>query len=399
MSDDPNRFAADLRHAFDANTVAQAVRQPALDELHARIGTRRRVRKAGFALALAPVLGVALFVPSTVGQPGPDRPPIEDVQGVQQLVFFSPTDAVAAREIGCTVRFTVTTDGGRSWSAEQPSHEPLACPTDPLERPSMLPRLQVLDMRTYRVKVDDTWQLTRDGGATWQPAASAITTVDAFPPGAKVLECGVRCGIPLPPAAPFAIDPASGAVYQLRLTELTGWTVVAYTTAGERLWALLADTSLRSAFRIAWSTDRGATWQSRPFEADDMPSGIAAGPGNQAYVPFVRRNGADRTERLLRTSDGGVTWTTTETDLANNGVASPLTVNTDGTLMTAEESGYARSSRDGASFARGPAALITGGTPGIDAGHGLVWLWEQGKPGTAYVTGDSKTWTAVPLPS
>ncbi|GAA0708608.1 hypothetical protein Drose_13100 [Dactylosporangium roseum] len=397
MSDDPTRFAADLRRAFDAGTVAQAVRQPALDDLHARTGARRRMRMAGIALALAPLLGAAVIVPSTVGQPGPDQPVLEDVQGVQQLVFFSPAEAVAVREIGCTVRFTVTTDGGRSWSAEQASREPLACPTDPLTRASMLPGLQILDIRTYRIRVDGMWQLTRDSGTTWQPAASAVTMVDAFPPGARVLDCGVRCG--LSPAAPFAIDPASGAVFQLRLTELAGWTPVAYTMAGERLWALLADSGLRSASRIAWSTDRGATWQSRSLEPDDMPYGVVAGPTGQAHVLFARRNDAHRAERLLRTTDGGVSWSSTATDLVGDGEQWPLAVTADGALITAEHSGSARASRDGTHFTRGPVAHITGGTPGNGAGHGLVWLWEQERPGTAYVTGDAGTWTAVPLPA
>ncbi|GGM71449.1 WD40/YVTN/BNR-like repeat-containing protein [Dactylosporangium sucinum] len=399
MSDDPNRFVDDLRHAFNASAVAQAVRQPALAELDARTAARRRIRRAGIALALVPLLGAAVIMPSTAGGPGPDRPDLEDVQGVQQLVFFSPTDAVAAREVDCAMRFTVTTDGGRTWSPEQATREPLACPTDPLTRPSTLPGLQILNMRTYRVKVDDTWQLTSDGGATWQPAASAVTMVDAFPPGATVVDCGMQCASL--PAAPFAIDAASGAVFQLRLTELAGRTVVAYTMAGERLWALLAGSGeLDSSFRIAWSTDRGATWQSRSFEPDDMPSGVAAGPDNKAYVAFARRNAADPAERLLQTTDGGSTWSTTVTDLSSNGGTTwPLTVATDGTLLTVEAAGSMRTSRDGAHFARGPVALITGGTPGSDARHGLVWQWDQGRPGTAYVTGNGRTWSEVPLPS
>jgi photosystem II stability/assembly factor-like uncharacterized protein len=386
--------------AFDADAVADAVRQQPLSALRQHARARRRRRVAGWSIAAVSVLGTALAVPLTLG--GTDsRPatptasgPIHEPQTVLgDLMVFTPQTAVGVQISGCTIRFTVTTDGGHTWSPYRAPND--VCVGSGVVRP-MDGSYQVLDAQTYLVGAGPLSYLTHDAGQIWRDTASSTTAVDVFPTGAKAVGCeSVSCA---GRAQPLALDPASGSLLRLRSGQPPGAIISAYSAAGGALWAIASPTNTTSL--ITWSTNNGASWQSAQPPAGTTATAISARNTKEAYVLLGRAASTTNSEiptsqRLLRTTDGGKTWDDIITNLSPTSIIRPFTVSADGTVLVADTDGTAvwTSTDGGAHFTKGPA--IPPGSP--RAANGLMWI--IGEHGSAQMTTDGQHWQTLALPT
>ncbi|BCJ69775.1 sialidase family protein [Polymorphospora rubra] len=383
---------------FDADAVKEAVRQPPLDELYRVVVRRRKRRLSGTALALVAVLGAVAGGPMIGGQAG-GRPGIEEQTsppGVTQLFVLDGTSAVGVRETAdCSVEFGYTQDLGVTWSEFRPLAYEQPCRGAAEGRHTADLRYQPLGVRTYLVSVDDRSYLSTDAGRTWQDADSAITAVDAFPPGADPVDCQVGCfGLP----EPLAVDPGTEGVFRLRGESPSPFRLRnLYESTDGALWTAYWPGDIDRPSVVARSVDRGATWRPatlpEPFTGDTPPTllGLAAESGEVAYLLAAPRDGVGRYALIFRTSDGGATWTEVLTDLPASPVVRPFTVGDGGTLLIADadlQDGYVWASDDGGRhFVRGPAV-----EPGTLGGiSGRVWIVDQDG---ASITGDGTRWQA-----
>jgi photosystem II stability/assembly factor-like uncharacterized protein len=371
--------------AFDRDTIADAVEQPPLRELRHRAAARRRFRprmpKRGAALAALVTMvavplaagGVAL-VPA--GPSGPGLPPalvsqLVALDGGQTAVGVLNTDT------RCTPQFTLTTDGGQTWT-------PLRGPDANCPAASDVRHL-VLGARTYLVSVGPSlgdWSyLTTDGGRTWLPADSAIAEVDAFPATATPVSCGADC---LSMPEPLAVDADSGAVYRLRGSGSLEYPVDKMYVAGDgTMWAYLW-----GDHQVISSVDRGATWKTAKVPAGTVPVAIAALGSRQAYLLTAER-------KLLHTTDGGATWAEVPTDLPAVDGQRALAVTPDGAVLVGDAEGRVLISEDGGRHFTTGIAAMGDGTSGSASGR--LWSIDQGEA-TAQVTEDGRHWTTLPLP-
>lgn len=393
---------------FAVDTVADAVRQPPLEELRAAARDRRRRRRAIVLAALAVIVVTSAAIPVSGGPQrlefADPRPTDTQIRGVaSDLIVLSDAIAVVVEVAeGCKVSFAATDDGGRRWSAWRVARHDTTC-TDTTDV-----RYSVLSGRSYLVRFDNEWLLSTDAGQTWKDAAATITAVAAFPAKARLVSCRRGCGALV---QPLAVDPASGQVYRLSGAPPSPFPPASiYPTPDGTLWVTYWPGDYPRPATVARSIDRGATWQTSRAPEETTTIGIAGVDDQEAYLltePWpADTNGPPPAgpSRLLHTTDGGKSWQDVATDLATNNVNRPITVGSDGSLMVVDyHESYSELlvSRDGG---RHFSSVRQQGDNGqIDAGPGLAWSYQTDRQsvigtGLLQVTTEGRTWTRFLLP-
>ncbi|MEU1395964.1 sialidase family protein [Micromonospora zamorensis] len=411
---------------FDVDTVADAVRQPSLDDMRTVARARRRRRTSGVALVLVvAVAGVAMLplfgYAGRQGWTGPDQPPVRpDRSG--QLFLTGPDSAVLAgvrdAEDNCfTVSFRRTDDGGRSWTDDEMTRYRTTnqCGPDGEGNPLGNPEFSVLSQRSYLVRDGDQLRLSTDYGRTWRDAEQAMVTVPAFPARAQPVFCqwGQGCGAL---REPLAVS-STGTVYRLGGKPPSPYPpAILYPSADGTIWATYWPGDI-GVMVVARSVDRGATWTTwqPPKRADVIAlAGVSA---REAYLLIgpPPPAGAQPTEvegavQLLRTTDGGRTWVDMGTDLPNSLENRFLVVGSDGALLLVEMGNRQPSSNrskamisvdDGRHFKTVREYDRRDGSVGAAPGH--AWLYGRddlavGGADHVQLTGDGTAWTRFPLP-
>lgn len=402
---------SDLRiRGFDADTIGAAVRQPSLESLRSA-ASRRRFRRRGGALATLLLLAVpvALFGPLPASSPRPpdaiSTPPVD-------VLLLGPRTAVAVWRPGeCEIGFRGTDDGGRTWSPYRTSKGVGPCPAPrwPGEERPVSHSYLALGPTTYVIGVDDGKPrssnvpvsfVSTDGGSTWRDTWTASTEVDAFPAGAEPVGCAVCAAT----GQPLAFDPATGGLYRLRTGPWANFAMFNFVVTHDgSMWMSVPGLRDTVRYRVYRSTDRGRTLTAtaNPAKTTDgatiVEFRIAARDAREAYA-LGSVASADIRTALLRTVDGGQTWTEITTDLAVSSRTPLFTVLPDGTLVVLEPIGSltrAWVSRDGgARFTAGPTVARTSGS-GLTADR--VWLRDDAT-NRVLVTEDGVTWTPMALP-
>ncbi|MER7418676.1 hypothetical protein ABT346_18145 [Micromonospora peucetia] len=401
---------------FDIETVADAVRQPSLDDLRSAALFRRRRRVAGVGLAVVIALVGSVLVPFADdpggvdwATPDPSYPPAE--RGVSRLFLLTDQVAVGVEEADpCRISFTATEDAGRSWSAWRTAQYDGPCTATPDAAGFGVSdvRYSVLDERTYLVSVDGQAILSTDGGRTWRDAESAVIDVKAFPERARPVTCQDMCGAM---KRPLAVEPGTGRVYRLANLPATHARVGVDRSADGALWFVQSSAEFGGAASVARSVDRGATWRTSQVPEGVTAIGLAAVSGQEAYLltephPAGMNGPPTGSSRLLHTTDAGRSWVDVGTDLPASSMLRPFTIGRDGILLVGEPfvggaTGYIWVSRDGGRHFTRSERSGTEGTVG--AAPGLVWLGGRdvmNLPATAHVqvSADGETWSRLPLP-
>ncbi|RLK24607.1 hypothetical protein DER29_2523 [Micromonospora sp. M71_S20] len=401
---------------FDVEIVADAVRQPSLDDLRSAALFRRRRRAAGAGLAMVVALAGAALVPSAGdpdggnwAAPDPSGPAIE--RGVSELFLLTERVAVGVEvRDPCQISFSATEDAGRSWSDWRTAEYDGACTTTPDSEGFGVSdvRYSVLDERTYLVSVDGQAILSTDGGRTWRDVESAVIDVKAFPERARPVTCQNGCGAM---KRPLAVEPGTGRVYRLADLASTHARAVVDQSDDGALWYVQASPEFGGAATVARSVDRGATWQTSQVPEGVTAIGLAAVSGREAYLlTEPRPAGTDGppsgSSRLLHTTDAGRSWVDVDTDLPASSMVRPFTIGRDGALLVGEPfaggtTAYVWVSRDGGRHFTRSERSGTEGTVGV--APGLVWLGGRdvmNLPATAHVqvSADGETWSRLPLP-
>jgi hypothetical protein len=408
---------------FDVDTVAAAVRQPPLDDLWSAARGRRRRRTGGVALALVVVFASMAVLPLAAGphrvdQSGPTPLPEARVRATQ-LFMTGPDSAVGVEEVdhGCTLRFALTRDGGRTWSdRDAASYRAATCPPlDPEGYPPVsIQDFSILGERSYLVLEGEMSRLSTDYGRTWRDAEQAMVTVSAFPPQARAVFCQGGCGAL---RQPLAVDPSTGTVYRLNGEPPSPYPPFSiYPSADGTIWATYWPGDFGGIMVVARSVDRGATWNTwRPAKGANVIA-VAGVSEREAYLlieppppPGAQPMEVTGPSQLLRTTDGGKTWTDVGTDLPATPVNRPFTIGSDGSLLVAQSGSTSPAlvtsllvSRDGGRhFTKG--REYHGGDGSVGAAPGQAWLYgrdDESAIGADHVvtTPDGSAWTRFALP-
>nr|MDT0663259.1 hypothetical protein [Micromonospora sp. DSM 115978] len=403
---DPETSAERFRaEAFDVEAIGRAIRQPPLDDL-CQAATKRRQRRVS-TTALVAVFGLLgiVIVPLSGGPSGywtGPKPTASAPVAVHysDLYLIDETSAVAVRDAWCWVSFAITEDGGRTWSDWRSLRPDQECRMDERGDPtSHSLAVSVLHEHTFLVTHEERRYLTHDAGRTWSDARAAIVPVDSFPPTAEPVSCQIGC---LAQAEALAVDRSTATVYRLTGEPPSPYPLhYMYVGPDGSLWASYARGHIDDPTVVAWSADRGATWQSYSAPVDTYVTGLAAVDRLVAYLLLEPRATDEQPatdgvrSRLLRTTDGGATWTDIDTDLPSTTMVRPITLGSDGTLLVGDatdKGGFLWSSRDGGRhFEAGP--VTTGAY--FNSTPGRIWLTMNG---AARVSTDGTNWTTMTLP-
>ncbi|MEU4779614.1 hypothetical protein [Micromonospora sp. NPDC023633] len=415
---------------FNVGTVADAVRQPPLDDLRVAARARRRQRTVGLALALVVAFASMAVLPLAAGTrgvdwAGPDQPPVKPDRG-GQLFLTGPGSGVVAGvwegDGGCsTVRFRHTDDGGRSWTGDEATrYRTTRCGQDAEGRPLATPEFSVLGQRSYLVRDGDLLKLSTDYGRTWRDAAQAMVPVSAFPAKARPVFCqwDMGCGAL---REPVAVDPSTGAVYRLGGTPPSPYPPFSiYPSVDGAIWVTYWPGDI-GVMVVARSVDRGATWNTwRPAKGADV-RGVVGVSGQEAYLlinppppPGAPPMAVEGPVQLLRTTDGGKSWADVGTDLPDTPEGLAMTIGSDGALLVAESDNVGGGNEVPTHTSRLWASRDSGRhfttvrtydrrDGGVGAAPGYAWLYGRddmtvGGADHVQLTTDGATWTRFPLP-
>ncbi|MEV4480230.1 WD40/YVTN/BNR-like repeat-containing protein [Micromonospora coxensis] len=410
---------------FDVDCVAGAVRQPPLDDLWAAARARRRRRSGAVTLAVVVALLGTAVLPLAAGTrrpewSGPDEPTVRRDRATQ-LHLTGAESGVGVEQRGCSLRFAHTEDGGLSWSDYATArYRAATCRTDQAGQENAALDFVVLGQRSYLVRDGGALWLSTDHGRTWRDAEQAMARVAAFPPTARAVFCQEGCGV-LP--GPLAVDPSTGTVYRLAGEPPSPYPPFGvYPSVDGTIWAVHHPGGQGLPMVVARSVDRGATWNSwRPPAGAQVQAVVGLGereayllidPPPPAGAPPMAVSGP---VQLLRTTDGGATWTDVGTDLPDTQETRGITVAPDGSLLVAESDHYSGEndpppdftsrlwvSRDeGRHFSPARAYRREDGAVGV--APGFAWLYgrdDRSALGADHVllTADGRSWTRFPLP-
>ncbi|MGW9197803.1 WD40/YVTN/BNR-like repeat-containing protein [Micromonospora chersina] len=398
---------------FDVKTVAEAVRQPPLADLRAAARSRRRQRSAVLAVTVLVALAGLGVVPLTArsggtGWGGPDQPPARPTRA-GEFVLTGPDSGVAVARFRCAVWFAHSTDGGRSWSDwDQARYRPSTCQSDDDDAPDL--EYAVLAEGVYLVREEGGSHLSTDAGRTWRDADRAIVPVAAFPAKARPVFCQLGCGAVREPLAV-----AGSTVYRLTGEPPSPYPPFSiYPAADGTVWATYWPGEIDRPTVVARSADRGATWTTWRPEARTNVVAVVGVDDREAYLLIEPAPPAGSTTptgpaTLLRTTDGGKTWSDTGTDLLATQELPNLARGSDGSLLV-PMSGYEEpetvarllvSRDDGHRFTVAREYRRLEGAVG--AGPGAAWLYgrddrSDAAPDHVIVTADGTSWTRFPLP-
>ncbi|SCG45748.1 WD40/YVTN/BNR-like repeat-containing protein [Micromonospora inositola] len=404
---------------FDVDTIADAVRQPPLDDLRSAARSRRRHRIGGVGVALVVFAGLAVL-PLAAGPRGvdwadPTPPPQADDRGTQ-LFMTGPDSGVGVEQVdfGCTVRFAHTEDGGQSWTEDDTAqYRATTCRVNGSGNKEADMAFSVLGQRSYLVLDGDKSRLSSDYGRTWRDAEQAMVTVPAFPPKARAVFCQQGCGAI---RQPLAVDPSTGTVYRLGGKPASPYPPYSiYPSADGTIWATYWPGDV-DVMIVARSVDQGATWNTwRPAKGADVIA-VAGVSEREAYLLIEPppSPGAEPMERkgpsqLLHTTDGGATWKDVGTDLPASPAHRPFAIGSDGSLLIAQPGNMTPAlasallvSRDGGRhFTKSREYDRLDG--GVGAAPGFAWLYGRddmsalGADHTA-ITRDGSSWARLDLP-
>ncbi|HEY0698034.1 MAG TPA: sialidase family protein [Micromonospora sp.] len=405
---------------FDVDTIADAVRQPPLDDLRSVARARHRRRTSGVTLALVVAFAGAVVLPVVLGTRGVDwadpGPTLLPRDRGTRLFVTGPDSGVGVEHVdsGCTLRFARTKDGGRTWSDwDAASYRAAACPPGATEHDSQPLEFSILGDRSYLVLDGGTARLSTDYGRTWRDAEQAMVTVSAFPSKARAVFCQEGCGAI---RQPLAVDPATGTVYRLSGKIPSPYPPFSiYPSADGTIWATYWPGD-PGVMVVARTTDRGATWNTwRPARGANVIA-VAGVSNREAYLliepppaPAAQPMERDGPTQLLRTTDGGATWKDVGTDLPASPVNRPFTIGSDGSLLVAQSgnmtptvASYLLVSRDGGRhFTREREHDSEDGAVGVAPGY--AWLYgrdDMSASGADHVliTRDASSWTRFALP-
>ncbi|WP_444949327.1 WD40/YVTN/BNR-like repeat-containing protein [Micromonospora ureilytica] len=410
---------------FDVDAIADAIRQPPLDDMRMAARARRRRRTSGVALVLVVALASVAMLPLSGntgrgGWTGPDQPSVKPDRG-GELFLTGPESAVIAgvwdADEGCfTVRFRHTDDGGRSWTDDELTrYRTSKCGQDEQGNPLSNPEFSVLDQRSYLVRDGDQLRLSTDYGRTWRDAEQAMVTVPSFPAKAQPVFCqwGRGCGAL---REPVAVSP-TGTVYRLGGKPPSPYPPASiYPSADGTIWANYWPGDI-GVMVVARSVDRGATWTTwQPAKGANVIA-IAGVSAQEAYLLIAPPPPAgaqpmevEGTSQLLRTTDGGRTWADMGTDLPNSLETRFLVVGSDGSLLLVEAGNMQPTS----GRSKAMISLDAGRhfktvreydrrDGGVGAAPGYAWLYGRddltvGGADHVQLTGDGTAWTRLPLP-
>ncbi|MEU4399421.1 hypothetical protein [Micromonospora orduensis] len=389
---------------FDVDRISEAVRQPPLDELRSTARTRRRRSVAAVATAVVALAGVAA-VP-LVGAPDRTNPVVPSARPDHSgdFTMTGPGSGVDVRREGCVLRFAVTGDGGRSWSDRDAAQfRGTRCEASSTSTGGDL-SYAVLSDRSYLVSDAGSVRLSTDFGRTWRDEAEAIVAVPSFPVTARAVFCGYGCPVV---QEPLAVDPSTGTVYRLTGDAPSGRPLFGlYPSPDGTIWATYQATTNPQP-TIARSVDRGATWTTSEVGADTTVLAMVGLDKREGYL-LTESSTAGGSTRVLRTADGGQSWTDTGANLP----AQPhwdLTAGSDGTLLAVTAgagTGPNRLAQLLVSWDHGRTFLIVreyGPLVGsISVAPGYAWLFGRddgaaGEPDHVLVTTDAATWTRLTL--
>ncbi|MEH0928500.1 WD40/YVTN/BNR-like repeat-containing protein [Micromonospora sp. CPCC 205558] len=411
---------------FDVDTVADAVRQPPLDDVRTVARARRRRRTSGVALGLVvAVAGVAMLPlfgnTGRSGWTGPDQPPVMPGRS-GEFFLTGPDSAVVAgvrdADEGCfTVWFRHTDDGGRSWTDDETTRYRTTnqCGSDEEGNPLSNPEFSVLNQRSYLIQDGDQLRLSTDYGRTWADAEQAMVTVSSFPASAQPVFCqwGRGCGAL---REPLAVS-STGTVYRLGGKPPSPYPPASiYPSADGTIWVNYWPGDI-GVMVVARSVDRGATWTTWQPAAGANVIAIAGVSAQEAYLliappppPGAQPMEVGGTSQLLRTTDGGRTWADMGTDLPNSLETRFLVVGSDGDLLLVEAgnmqpSGNRSTAMIGLDAGRRFKKMreYERRDGGVGAAPGHAWLYgrdDMTVSGADHVqlTADGTSWTRFPLP-
>ncbi len=367
--------------AFRPELVADAVRQPELDQLVGRARLRRRRRRGLAALAVAVLVlagALSVLVPPRRGAE-PVGPAIRH-SGSRDVVFVDPDTIVEVVFDPCHVLFSVSGDGGRRWT---PYRGPVPESTCPWSGPGHPVSYQVLDAHVFLTTIDAQQYLTTDTGLSWRRVPAQPVPVDEFDPRTTLL-CQSSC---TGRSAVQAVDLVGGTVQELRATSGLPTLAAVRGTADGAIW--LTGWDMHGGPTVAWSVDHGRTWGTKalPHEVVEQMV-LAACTARTAYLLL----GFDPEVTVFATADGGLTWDQHAPGVPSSGDPAGAFCTTDGALAMATAKDLWVSFDRGATFAR------SASTPAGDAGCDRNLLWIRDPDAVhGYLTVDGRTWRQVDL--
>lgn len=236
------------------------------------------------------------------------------------------------------------------------------------------------------VELPDQLQRTEDAGATWTPLGAGL-----------VLNDGVVLRIQ---GTLLARSTDLGKTWSTQPLPLSG-SGLAMRMAGPGAVVLEADAVSGAERPARWSLDGGRTWR-----ALALPQSSPDGPSRVATWMLSATAGWQATSagELLRTADGGATWTRAHTGLAPGGaLATPKLLFTDsasGWLLSADKGLY-RTTDAGTSWqrVRGPQGDLSAAD--FEAvGASRVWVRLTGSTPSFLISTDAgASWSALPTPA
>jgi hypothetical protein len=370
--------------AFHPERVADAVRQPSLDLLLRRARLRRlRRRVLASTVVVAVLLTGAL---SLLARPRADAEPMgPHHSGTEDVIFVDPQTVVEVSFTPCYVLFSLSVDGGATWSPYRgPEPESPCHPTGSISPVGYV----VVDRHTFLATVGGRQYLSTDTGVTWRGVLSPLR-VDGFSPGTRLLECQGTCA---GRTTVQAIAPVTGDLEELRATSgLRSFASIQGTPDGA-IW--VAGRDYQGAAMLAWSIDAGRTWGTKALPQDAANDMIVV--ARSARTAYLLLSLGDKLTSYV-TTDGGLTWAWTfhAAPAAGSLVGAFSADDRSLTIASAREQwaddGQLWVSDDyGTTFTRGAPA-----PPGW-AGSRAGMLWYHSLDDRyAYLTTDGRTWREV----
>jgi hypothetical protein len=294
------------RAAAGRSVLVQDIRLPAFETLNSA-GRRRRIRgRLLVVAAVAAVAAVALVLTGgvTILQPAPIAPdggspvrgpivakPATATASSAACMFFPVTDQVIFfffyQDKPCDVdesgvRYAVTTDGGQSWRLYVPPSDDGSCAG-----------LMVIGPHDVLM----CGYVSHDNGATWADQPGQAADVEAVPAGWRLF---------VPDNGKMtAVNPRTGQFAQLANQPDSAAVPPPVLAPDGSLWVVNHIHGDFGPVRI--SRDRGRTWfrARMPSPFQESIASMTTGDGRTGYA--IADDGHSGTA-LLRTTDGGVTW-------------------------------------------------------------------------------------------
>ncbi|MGO1053754.1 hypothetical protein [Crossiella sp. CA198] len=270
-----------------------------------------------------------------------------------------------------------------------------------------LPAVKVLGPGNLVINGNGGYWHSTDGGATWQRRETNGPDAAEIPQGGFLENCAGELAVECVKEVVTVHDPATGQRRTLATQPGLDISTVFPAPAADGAWWVAGKIPGSDRPALASSRDRGRSWQVRelPAVATGRRLGTpVATPGGTYYLPVT--TGDENLIAILRSNDGGQTWTGTWTPLDSTTAAQlpgprslrgDLVPSAGGRLRLIDKDGVTwRSDDGGQSFAKAEQ-----GIPGTEVSwtrNGfLAYSWTQNHAGRIYhQSSDGLTWRPVP---